>query len=61
MSAPELIHTPLDEEQLALIDALAKAQGFTREEMIVKLIRIGLPLCEREAEEGPDRGEEGAS
>jgi hypothetical protein len=58
MSAPEVITTPLDQEELARIDALAKFHGVTREEMIVKLLRIGLPLLEEKDHEAPDRSKE---
>jgi metal-responsive CopG/Arc/MetJ family transcriptional regulator len=56
VSALEVISVPLDQEELARIDALAKSHGFTREEMIVKLMRIGLPMVE-----APDRDNEGES
>ena len=59
MSAPKVISVPLDQEELACIDALAQAHGITREEMIVKLLRIGLPTVESDAEAVPDRGNEG--
>jgi hypothetical protein len=59
VSAPEVITTPLDEEELGRIDAMAKSYGLTREEMIVKLLRIGLPLLEGKSPEAPDGGKEG--
>ena len=59
MSATELISVPLNEEELAIIDARAKSHGVTREEMIVKLMRVGFPMVERQAQEMPDRGNEG--
>ena len=59
MSAPELVTMPLDEEEIARIDAMAKSHGITREEMIVKLLRIGLSLLEGKGQGIPDRGKEG--
>jgi hypothetical protein len=59
MSTPEVITTPLDKEELARIEAPAKSHGVTREEMIVELLRIGLPLFEEKDYAAPDRSKEG--
>jgi hypothetical protein len=59
VSAPELVTMPLDEEEIARIDAMAKSHGITREEMIVKLLRIGLSLLEGKGQGIRDRGKEG--
>ena len=51
MTPPVPISTPIDKADLARIDVLAKSYGVSREEMIISLLHIGLPLCEREAPE----------
>jgi hypothetical protein len=56
---PELITTAFEEQDLARVDALARAYGVTRDEMIARLLRTGLLVTERQAREADDHAERG--
>jgi predicted transcriptional regulator len=45
------VTTPLDEEALARVDALARLHRISREQMIARIVRTGLLHEEREARE----------
>lgn len=52
MTTTEIITALLDEDDLARIDALARAHSLTREEMLAEIVRSGL-LAHEQEEAGP--------
>jgi hypothetical protein len=45
----ETVEATLDEKELARVDAVAARWALTREQMLARLVRLGLRRCEREA------------